>query len=69
MNEHPRPPHREGKRPTPHTEEHLTARGETGDDAPEIDEHHSTRRGNLEDAADAFAEDGDGEEGGSGPSR
>lgn len=53
MNTHSDGP-RDGDKPaTPHTEEHATADGATGDTAPEVEENMPPRRRTLDDAADA----------------
>ena len=47
-----RRPGAEQDRPTPHTEQHATADGETGDRDPEADAHAERMRRNLEGAAE-----------------
>lgn len=47
-----RKPGAEQERPTPHTEEHVTADGETGDRDPESEEESARVRRNLEGAAE-----------------
>lgn len=57
MNSDPYGSRGDDKRSTPHTEQHVTADTETGDDAPEVEEHISQRRENLEGAARAVDEE------------
>lgn len=59
MSAAPREPGEERDRPTPHTEQNITADTETGDSDPEIEQRSPPIRRNLEDAVEAV----DGNEG------
>lgn len=54
MNDTPYGSRGDEKRSTPHTEQRLTADSETGDDAPEVEEHIPQRRQNLREATRSF---------------